>query len=142
MSWTIKRETAQIFTSNICPPVKNLGVTLGNASEFDPQVGLAVKNSFFQFVFGFCQRSKVICLQQTLNKSPLLWFHHSLIIVIPRTLALTSHLQLGSSGPSPHVHVTSATSGLTSLHWLPVQLRITFELLLLRFKALHAPEIQ
>lgn len=48
----------------------------------------------------------------------------------------------GHLPPTDSEEVTSTTSGLTSLHWLPVQLRTIFELLLLRFKALHVPEIQ
>jgi len=137
-----------VLTPYVKPAVRNLGVTFDHNMKFDMQISNVVKTSFFQLRL----LSKV---KPFLNRHDLEKVIHAFIssrldycnaLYIGLNQSSISRLQLVQNAAarflintSKHAHITPV---LYNLHWLPVQYRINFKILLFVFKALNglAPE--
>lgn len=130
------------------PAVRNLGVTFDCDMKFDKQISNIVKMSFFQLrllakVKPFLNRhdlEKVIhaFISSRLDYCNALYVGLSQGSIARLQLVQNAAARFLTNTPK-RVHITPV---LYSLHWLPVQFRIDFKILLFVFKALNgrAPE--
>ncbi|XP_055493235.1 uncharacterized protein LOC129698247 [Leucoraja erinacea] len=125
------------------PHVKNLGVIFDSALKFDKQVNAVVKASFFQL-------RKIAKIKQFLQFDALEKIIHTFIssrldycnsLYIGISQSSLSRLQLVQNAPARLLTGTRKRDHITpilaSLHWLPVQFRINFKILLYVYKALN-----
>ena len=123
--------------------VNNLGVMFDSSLKFDKQISSVIKTSFFQLrllakVKPYLSPSDLERVIHSFITSRL-DYCNSLYVGIGQTLL--RRLQLVQNvaarlltGKRKHDHITPV---LASLHWLPVQFRIDFKILLLVFKVLN-----
>ena len=122
---------------------RNLGVILDSELCLDKQICAAVKNSFYQL--RVIAKIKPFLSPKDLEKiihafiTSRLDYCNSLYIGLPQSLL--NRLQMAQNaaarlltGTKKHDHITPV---LASLHWLPVNFRIQFKVLLIVFKALN-----
>ena len=122
---------------------RNLGVILDSELCLDKQICAAVKNCFYQL--RVIAKIKPFLSPKDLEKiihafiTSRLDYCNSLYIGLPQSLL--NRLQMAQNaaarlltGTKKHDHITPV---LASLHWLPVNFRIQFKVLLIVFKALN-----
>lgn len=123
--------------------VRNLGVIIDSSLSFDNQIKSVVKSSFYQFRL-------ISRLKPFLNTKDLQVIVHAFItsrldycnsLYVGISKHNLSRLQLVQNaaarfltGTKIREHITPV---LSTLHWLPVQYRIDFKILLMVFKAFH-----
>lgn len=123
--------------------VKNLGVIFDSELCLEKQISSVVKNSYYQL--RIISRLKSILSFQDLEKvihafiTSRLDYCNSLYVGLPQSsLARLQLVQNAAArlltGTKKHAHISPV---LASLHWLPVNFRIQFKILLIVFKALN-----
>ncbi len=140
----------EMISSNIAPleiivknSVRNLGVIIDSTLSFDNQIKSVVKSSFYQLrmisrlkpILSFKDLETVI---HAFITSRLDYCNSLYVGICQRHLSRLQIVQNAAArlltGMKKRDHITPV---LSSLHWLPVQYRIDFKILLMVFKALH-----
>uniref|UniRef100_A0A8C6KCT2 Reverse transcriptase domain-containing protein n=1 Tax=Nothobranchius furzeri TaxID=105023 RepID=A0A8C6KCT2_NOTFU len=137
------RDSLGQLASHTKPSVRNLGVTFDPALTLDSHVSSPVRSSFFHL-------RNIAKLSPILSRSELETFLHtfissrldycnSLFTCLSRTSL--NRLQVVQNAcarlltkSSKHTHITPL---LLQLHWLPVNFRVHFKILVLVYRALH-----
>ncbi|XP_041848233.1 uncharacterized protein LOC121644403 [Melanotaenia boesemani] len=127
----------------LCRRDPDMEVILDSQFDFSPQVTKVVQSCFYQI-------RNIAKIKHFISQSDLEKVIHALVstrldycnaLYAGLGLKLLSRLQLVQNsaarlltGTKKHEHITPI---LASLHWLPVNFRIDFKILLITFKALH-----
>lgn len=131
------------LASNVNTQVRNLGVIFDSEMKFDKQVNAVVKGSFFQ-LRGIAKLKGVLSskdMEAVIHAfiTSRLDYCNSLYLGLPKKLL--SRLQLVQNAAARLLTGTRKWSSispvLASLHWLPVEYRVQFKVLLMVFKGLH-----
>jgi len=131
------------LASNVNTQVRNLGVIFDSEMKFDRQVNAVVKGSFFQLrgiakLKGILSSKDMETVVHAFITSRL-DYCNSLYLGLPKKLL--SRLQLVQNAAARLLTGTRKWSSispvLASLHWLPVEYRVQFKVLVMVFKCLH-----
>ena len=147
-----KKNLAEIKTQSMClgeshvpshPSVKNIGVHLDETLKMDKQVAATCKVAWFH-LYQISKIRKYLTDDQTksvihANVTSRLDHNNSLLIGLPKkSIGKLQLIQNAAArlivGLKKRDHVTPT---LRELHWLPVEQRILFKVMLLTFKALN-----
>uniref|UniRef100_A0A8C6PV72 Reverse transcriptase domain-containing protein n=1 Tax=Nothobranchius furzeri TaxID=105023 RepID=A0A8C6PV72_NOTFU len=137
------RDSIGQLASHIKPSVRNLGVTFEPALTLDSHDSFLVRSSFFHLrniakLSPILSRSELETVIHTFISSRL-DYCNSLFTCLSRTSL--NRLQVVQNAcarlltkSSKHTHITPL---LLQLHWLPVNFRVHFKILVLVYRALH-----
>ncbi len=136
------------LANNINTQVRNLGVTFDSELKFDRQVSAVVKGSFYQLRI-IAKLKRILSFEDMETVihafiSSRLDYCNSLYLGLSKNLL--SRLQLVQNAAARLLTGTRKWSSispvLAALHWLPVDFRIQYKVLIMVFKGLHglAPE--
>ncbi len=125
------------------PAVTNLAVTLGSLMKMDQQVTSVCRSAYYQIrrigcIRGYLTANATKSLVSSLVTSRL-DYCNVLLIILPK--AQIGRLQCVQNTAARLITRTSKYSHITpvlkNLHWLPIEYRIQFKLLVYTFKSLH-----
>lgn len=131
------------LTSHLKSSITNLGVKLDSALTFEGHVNGVVKSAFYHFrrlskVKPFLSKPNLETLIHAFITSCLDYCNSLLIGVRSGTLSRLQLVQNAAArfltGSRKFNHITPV---LASLHWLPIEFRVRFKVLLLVFKSLN-----
>ncbi len=131
------------LSNNLHNHAKNLGVHFDPLLQFDKHVNAVVKSSFFHLrsvakVKHFLSSKDLEIVFHALISSRLDYCNY-LYIGLPQSTR--SRLQMVQNAAVRFLTGTKKRDNITpvldSLHWLPIQLRVDFKVLLFAYKALH-----
>lgn len=144
-AFLIKYSSLLVFwnVSNVKQASKNLGVILDQHMKFELHVKKVVQSCFFQ-LRNFAKIKSVLFFRDLEKKSLIFLFPPDMIIAMhcsPLHHTSVSQLQLIQNAASKLLTKTWRRSHITPLsailHWLPIECRSDFNILLIIYKALH-----